>query len=90
MDLLLSPGDVERLLARRVREARKRKSWTQDELAARSGLGVATVARLERSGRGQLSTLLAVAQALGHLRDFDALLVQPEATSLAELRERRS
>ncbi len=47
------------------------------------------MARLERSGRGQIATLLRVASALGRLRDFEALLAAPEPTSLEELRSRR-
>ena len=86
--LLLAPGDVERLLAQRIRDARRTRGWTQEELAARSGLGIATVARLERSGRGQISSLLLVTAALGRLRDFEALLATDAPTSLDELRRR--
>lgn len=87
--LLLTPGDVERLLAERMRTLRTARRWTQEELAERAGLGVATVARLERSGRGQIATLLRIASALGRLRDFEALLAAPEPASLDELRARR-
>ncbi len=87
--ILVAPGDVERLLAGRIRALRKSRRWSQEELAERAGLGVATVARLERSGRGQIATLLRVASALGRLRDFEALLAAPEPTSLEELRSRR-
>lgn len=87
--LLLAPGDVERLLANRLRSLRDARGWTQQELADRSGLGVATVARLERSGRGQLATLIRIAAALGRLRDFEALLDAPEPRSLADLRAAR-
>lgn len=89
IDLLLTPGDVSRLIAERIRAARERHDWTQQELAVRSGLGVATIARLERDGRGQLTSLLAVASALGHLRDFEALFEPPSARSLEELRAQR-
>ena len=46
IDLFLTPQDLQHTLAQRVRALRKRQGWTQQELAERSGLGVATVARL--------------------------------------------
>ena len=85
----MAPGDVERMLAARIRTLRTARRWSQEELAERAGLGVATVTRLERSGRGQISTLLRIAAALGRLRDFETLLAAPEPSSLEELRSRR-
>ena len=87
-DLLLlpTPTSVERLLGERVREARRRRGWTQAELAQRAGLGVATVARFEASGQGQVSTLTRLCDALGHLDDLGAVLRAPPPTTLDELR----
>ena len=87
--LLLTPGDAERLLAQRIRDQRRSRGWSQEELAQRSGLGVATVSRMERSGRGQLASLISIAGALGHLRDFEMLLAAAEPRSLDELRASR-
>lgn len=85
IDILLTPHDLHQRLAQRVRALRKRQAWTQKELAERAGVGVATVARLERSGQAQLSTLLQVSAALGRLKDFEGVLQAPEPTSMAEL-----
>ncbi len=87
--VLLSPGDVERLLAGRIRAARSRRGWSQQEMADRAGLGIATVSRLERKGRGQLASLVRIAAALGRLRDFETLLATDEPKSLDELRRLR-
>lgn len=89
-DLLLlpTPVDVERRLARRLRDARTARGWTQAELARRSGLGLATVARLERTGQGQISSLTRLCAALDRLGDFDALLAPSAPTTLDELRRR--
>lgn len=86
---LLTVPDATSLIAKRVLAARKRQGLTQAQLAERALVGVTTIHRLERDGTGQLTTLLRVMAALGHLRDVDALLQQPEPRTLAELRERR-
>jgi transcriptional regulator with XRE-family HTH domain len=87
--LLLSPTDIEETLARRVRSQRKAKGWTQAELARRSGLSIATVARLEQAGQGQISSLIRIVSALGRLEDFDGLLQEATPRSMAELRRLR-
>ncbi len=89
-DVLLTPSDVSKLLATRVRAARRRRGWTQAELARRSAVSIATVARLEQAGLGQVHSLLAVCAALGHLKDFDSLLREPAPKTLEELRRSRS
>lgn len=87
--LVLTPYDVERTLAERLRAARRTQRWTQAELATRSGLALATVARLERTGQGQISSLTRVCAALGRLDDFAGLLAPAAPTTLAELRRVR-
>jgi transcriptional regulator with XRE-family HTH domain len=88
MKLLLTVPDATDLIAQRLREARKRQGYTQAQVAQRAAVGVATVQRLERDGTGQISTLLRVMSALGHLRDVESLLQQPEPRTLDELRAR--
>ncbi|MCB9746041.1 MAG: helix-turn-helix transcriptional regulator [Alphaproteobacteria bacterium] len=85
--LLLAPADVEDMLAHRLRAERKRRGWTQTEMATRSGLSIATVARLEQTGQGQLSSLIHLSAALGRLSDFEALLKPAPPSSLEELRQ---
>ena len=87
--LLLTIPDASALLAKRLRAARKRQGLTQADLAAKAMVSVVTIHRLERDGAGQVTTLLRVLSALGHLRDIDALLQQPEPRTLAELKKLR-
>ena len=84
----LTPADVERTLAERIRVTRRARGWTQAELARRSGLGLATVARLEQSGQGQISSLTRICAALGRLDDFAGVLPPPAPATMDDLRRR--
>jgi len=87
LPVLITPADAAELLAKRLRAERRRQRWTQAELARRSGLSVATIARFERGGEGQVASLLAVFTALGRLDDLDGLLRPPRPGSLDDLRK---
>jgi transcriptional regulator with XRE-family HTH domain len=82
---LRTPGEVARLLARRVRALRLDRGWTQQELAERAGLAPATYRRFERTGHVSLERLLKLAVVLDARAGFDQLFVRAPAQSLAEL-----
>ncbi len=84
--VLLTPSDASELIGGRTRAARRRKGWTQAQLAERAGVSVATVSRLEGQGTAQLTNFLRILTALGHLRDIDAVLATPAARTMNELR----
>jgi HTH-type transcriptional regulator / antitoxin HipB len=88
LDALLTPSDVEVLLAQRLRAERRRRQWTQAELARRANLSIATIARFEQSGQGQVASLLQLCTALGRLAEWGDLLRPPPPTSLDDLRRR--
>lgn len=48
-----------------IREARKRRGWSQMELGERSGLSRPTIARVEADGEVTTATLAKIAVALG-------------------------
>jgi len=90
LSLLITPADAEQELGRRIRAERKRRGWTQAELAERSALSVATIGRLETSGQGQLASLLRVLAAFQRLKDLDDVLAPNAPKTLDELRRLRT
>lgn len=85
---LRTPREVAEAVAQRVKALRLDREWTQEELASRAGITLATYRRFERSGRISLERLLKIAVVLGALSEFDHLFRLPTARSLAELEER--
>ncbi|MEN8150676.1 MAG: helix-turn-helix transcriptional regulator [Planctomycetota bacterium] len=85
---LLTPDDVERRLADRIRDERLRRNWKQSTLAERSGVSVPTIRRYEKTGRTTLRNLLLLLEALGRLDEFGNLLRPPPAASIEELEAR--
>lgn len=85
---LQTPGEIARLLAGRVRELRLQRGWTQQEMAERAGVTLATYRRFEHTGRIALERLLRIAVVLDARTGFDELFARPSARSLAELAER--
>lgn len=69
---MVRPRETRQALGLWVRLARQRLNWTQPMLAAKSGVPVATLSRLEREGQGGLESFLRVLQALGGLDSFHA------------------
>jgi transcriptional regulator with XRE-family HTH domain len=82
---LQSPGEIARMLAKRIRTLRLDHGWTQQEAAERAGLALATYRQFERTGRTSLERLLKLAVVLDAREGFDHLFVRPPARSLAEL-----
>lgn len=85
---LVSPGTVQRQLARRVVTCRVALGWTREELAQRSGIAIDTLKRFEQTGQVSLERLLKIAVALDALREFSGLFPEPAAASLDELEAR--
>ena len=68
----------------RAKARRLEMDLTQEGLAIRAGIPLATYRRFERTGKIALEGLLRVAYALDALDDFDAVFSAPRYTSLDE------
>lgn len=85
---LQTPGEIARSVATRVRTLRLQRGWTQQELADRAGLTLATLRRFERTGRISFDRLLRIAVILDAVAGFGEIFTLPPAQTLAELAER--
>src|ERR1035437_1599413 len=85
---LVTPAEMGKLLASRVRDRRLLKGWKRLTLAARAGVSAASLKRFETTGMASLDHLLRIAHTFGRLRELEKLLVPPTAQSLTELEQR--
>lgn len=86
----LSPAELARTMGERVRACRLAQRMRQEDLAARTGVSLRTLARLEAGVDVALSVLIKVAYALGVERDLAALFPAPEARSFDEILRARA
>ena len=82
---ILTPNDVSKSLAERVKTRRLEMNLTQEGLAKRAGVKFSTYRRFEQTGEISLHGFLQIAFALNALSDFDALFIQRQYQSLDEL-----
>lgn len=68
----------------RARQLRLLRALRQEEVAARAGVGVATVHRFEKSGTASIENVLRIATALHAEAGFEKLFELPAFTSLDE------
>jgi len=85
MDLTLSkPDEIVKLLCERLRKERLLQQMTQAEVAARAGIGVNTVSKLESGRNVGFENLVRVAMVLGRGKELEALFA-PQIDSLDDL-----
>jgi transcriptional regulator with XRE-family HTH domain len=87
---LLADTAVLRELGRRLARHRLERNWTQVELAARAGVGQATVQRAERGESVQMTSMVKLLRTLELLGGLDAAVPESIDLPLAKLeREQR-
>jgi transcriptional regulator with XRE-family HTH domain len=74
-------------LGTRSKQLRRRQKITQDELAVKAGVGVATIRRFEKTGNASLENVLRIATALNVESGFYKLFESPAFASLDEALE---
>lgn len=84
MDYRRSFRETLHALGERARQLRLLRSLRQEEVAARAGVGVATVGRFEKTGAASIENVLRIATALHAEAGFEKLFALPAFTSLDE------
>lgn len=84
-NFLRSPAEISRDVAKRMRDRRKEKKWSQMELSKRSGVSLGSLKRFERTGEISLSSLVKIAFAIGCEYDFDHLFSKKTYSSIEEV-----
>lgn len=69
-----SPKDISKGIAKKHRLIRKKKGFSQLELAERSGVSFGSVKRFEQTGKISLESLLKLLFVLGKLHEFETIL----------------
>ena len=82
---LKTPSETAKSLASRVKEIRLARNWTRQSLASRAGVSIYSLKRFETTGRASLELLLKISHALGHLDEFEKLLLPKRIRSISEL-----
>ena len=81
---LMTHGEISRAIGLRIRAHRQFSKLSRQELAAKSGVSVPTIARLELKGVSTLSVIIKLAQALNALDTFNQLFEVSSYSSMDE------
>ncbi len=87
---LSTPSDTLLSIAQFVKASRLQANITVEELARRSGVGTATLSRIEKRGVCSTDTLVRVFAALGMLDHLLAAFTPEEWQTIAELRKQHA
>lgn len=85
---IATPRQTLERVGARARERRLALGLTQEQLAKRSGVSVATLRNFEHRGKATLETAVEVAHALGCDDDFARLFSQPAYRTIDDVIER--
>jgi transcriptional regulator with XRE-family HTH domain len=79
---LMTPKQVQALIAARARTRRLSLNLSREALAMRSGVSASTLKRFETSGEISLHSLLQIAIVLDAIPEFNSLFLQKAPTPL--------
>lgn len=93
--MMATPAEILAVLGQRLRAQRLAQELPQGELAARAGLSLGALRKLERDGQCSLETVVRVVRALGLTSELDDLfslrrhsIAQMEQAEVARQRQR--
>lgn len=75
-------------LCARIKETRMSLSMSQQQLALKAHVGIATIKRIEKGGSLNLDTLISILRALNKLNNLDAILFESEMRNFKENQEK--
>jgi len=84
-----TPNDIQEIIAKRIKIARKQKGWTQKEMAKRADIPLSTYARIEQSGEGSLRHFAKILAVLGRGDEIEKILIPQEKTPVEIVKEIR-
>lgn len=77
--------EIDKLIAVRIRDIRKRKKLSQVKLSEKSGVSLGSLKRFENSGEISLSSLTKIAIALNCEDDLERLFIDIPFSSIQEV-----
>ena len=77
--------DIDRILAKRLKDIRKRKKLSQENLAYKSGVSLGSLKRFESTGKISLLSFTKLAKVLGYSDDIEDLFTEPRYESIEEV-----
>lgn len=80
-----TPGEIQKLVAERIRTIRRRRKLSQKKLSELSGVSLGSVKRFERSGEISFLSLIKIATALGLAAEVEHLFEDVLPLSIEEI-----
>lgn len=80
-----TPGEIDKLLANRIRDIRKRRKMSQVRLSEKAGVSLGSVKRFEQSGEISLFSLTKIAIALEIEQEMEHLFEEVPFLSIEEI-----
>lgn len=86
----ITPGDINKKIAERIRAIRKRRKISQKELGEKSGVSLGSVKRFEQSGEISLLSLTKIAIALEIDDEMKNLFADVPFQSIEEIKNAKN
>lgn len=80
-----TPGEIDMIIAERIRTIRRRRKISQEKLSEKSGVSLGSVKRFESSGQISLISLTKIAIALGIQQELENLFDEVPFLSIEEI-----